>query len=408
MTNKQMENKIRQAFQNVTPDRANSLAAQAILSDQENRKGAEKPMKTVKTSIQFRAIATLAASIAVVILVASALLIRNPDPGPSAQPGESTGSTQSTLTSTGAEGNFIGIDAALVAANTYAANWNLPPLTTENVKWELDEEDGKFYYEIEVRDGNREIEFVIDAQTGNMMGYDVHTEETGWISEEEAIEIALNHAKVAREDALITVACELGDVTPYYDIEIWANGKEYDYEISVYDGTILDADVEDNDVPPVIDPPVPDGNIGKDLAIQTALQSLGITDKELVTDLECDAEPDEKTPHYDVSFDYNGFEYEIEVAMFNPTVLNTEKEPIAKPPAPTGIIQKDLAIQNALESVGISDKTLVTDLECEDDEEANYIQPHYDISFDYNGFEYEIEVSMYTGAVLKTEKEPIN
>ena len=94
MTNKQMEKKIRQAFINATPNQAGRLADVSLLSDGTIRKGADKPMKPVRTPIQFRAITALAATVAVAVLVAGLLSIPKLGAGPAAQPG---GNSQSTV-----------------------------------------------------------------------------------------------------------------------------------------------------------------------------------------------------------------------------------------------------------------------------------------------------------------------
>lgn len=78
MTNRRLKKKIRQAFEHATPDLAESLAVRSLLSDVAPKKGAAKDKKTVNTPIQFRALATLAASIAVVALLASIVSMLNP------------------------------------------------------------------------------------------------------------------------------------------------------------------------------------------------------------------------------------------------------------------------------------------------------------------------------------------
>lgn len=91
MTNRKLKKKIRQAFKNATPDLTETLVVSSLLSDVEPKKADEQPLKPIKTSIQFRAIATLAASIAVVALLIGLLPRINPfiDPstnGPGPEP----------------------------------------------------------------------------------------------------------------------------------------------------------------------------------------------------------------------------------------------------------------------------------------------------------------------------------
>ena len=78
MTNRRLKRKIRQAFQNATPDLAESVAVSSLFADVNQNKKEQKLQKTIKTPIQFRALATLAASIAVVALFATVVSMLNP------------------------------------------------------------------------------------------------------------------------------------------------------------------------------------------------------------------------------------------------------------------------------------------------------------------------------------------
>ncbi len=438
MTNKQMEEKIRQAFTNATPNHADSLAAEMLLSPTKNRKGAEKPMKPVRTSIQFRAIATLAATIAVVALIGGVLFLRNPDSNPTAQPGGSTGSsTTSTMLSlemaietfkqhlhsradappftndfdleyqlvgdtsnyelvyefeidcepydfiahvypdgevlswyedddnkSQTHGRFVGIDAALEAANNYklfSSNSyfiSLPEITRDIVDWDLDLVNGKYVYEIEVYNTADEVIFFVAAETGVVLRVEIneeHPPETTQgtlhntegppistqgptistegpsgtnastkLTEEQAWFIAYRDIGFPETSQLhtYTIQLEEDDGEYYYDVIIYAD-KLYEYEIRASDGKILEKDSEilyggNSSNPPII-------------PIETALNFLfknikyipdDVTGdskivKEDVTDLEWEIEADDENPHYDISFEYHGVEYGCKVGLYN-------------------------------------------------------------------------------------------
>lgn len=72
--------------------------------------------------------------------------------------------------------------------------------------------------------------------------------QTNKITEQEALAVALDHAGV--EESNLTSQCikkEWDDGKEVYDIEFYADGKEYDYEISADDGSVLQADFEIED-----------------------------------------------------------------------------------------------------------------------------------------------------------------
>lgn len=105
MTNQRLKKKIRQAFEHATPDLAESIAVRSLLSDLAPKKGKPKDTKLIKTPIQFRALATLAASIVVVALLASIVSMINPF-APSNTPDEPL----STNPSSGETNDFIILD----------------------------------------------------------------------------------------------------------------------------------------------------------------------------------------------------------------------------------------------------------------------------------------------------------
>ncbi len=68
---------------------------------------------------------------------------------------------------------------------------------------------------------------------------------SGEISEEEAKAIALQNAQVVSEEVTaIRVKRDIDDGIPVYDIEFYAQNKEYDYEIQAADGAILSVDYD--------------------------------------------------------------------------------------------------------------------------------------------------------------------
>ena len=75
-----------------------------------------------------------------------------------------------------------------------------------------------------------------------------------YIGESKALEIALAHANIKTEDLLFSKSTlDYDDRKVVYDVEFFAQDKEYDYEIDASTGNIIsfDTDMEYNFIPPV-------------------------------------------------------------------------------------------------------------------------------------------------------------
>jgi uncharacterized membrane protein YkoI len=138
----------------------------------------------------------------------------------------------------------------------------------------LDREDGRTVYEIEFRVGKTEYEYEIDALSGTVLKAesdvdDDHreTESTerpvetaapetaapsvtpsALLSAEEAEEIALDHAGIARTNA-VSLHAELDreNGKTVYEIEFRVGKVEYEYEIDAYSGAVLKAESDVDD-----------------------------------------------------------------------------------------------------------------------------------------------------------------
>lgn len=126
--------------------------------------------------------------------------------------------------------------------------------TKTKVKWE----SGRQIYEVEffTADGT-EYEYDIDAATGTVMEADreapalssetssASNEAASQIGVEEAKNIALQHAGISASNAVFSKArLEWENGIQIYDIEFFAAGIEYEYEIDAASGAVLDTDVE--------------------------------------------------------------------------------------------------------------------------------------------------------------------
>ena len=121
-----------------------------------------------------------------------------------------------------------------------------------------DWDDGVRIYEVEFYTASQEYDYEIHAETGDILSRDREAEWDGTaasgssntgsttdIGEAKAKSVALSHAGISKSDtSYIYAKKDWDDGRWVYDVEFWANGKEYDYEILASNGTILSYDYD--------------------------------------------------------------------------------------------------------------------------------------------------------------------
>ena len=127
------------------------------------------------------------------------------------------------------------------------------------VRSHLDNDDGVMEYEVEFYSGNMEYDFDIDAMTGAIRSMDQDCEfyapaagntqaAAGGITKDQALEIALKHAGVAKSNAsFIQVKPDFDDGMQQFDVEFHVGMTEYNYDIDAGTGRIVDFDVDIDD-----------------------------------------------------------------------------------------------------------------------------------------------------------------
>lgn len=144
---------------------------------------------------------------------------------------------------------------------------------------------------------------------------------TGAVDEAKAQEIALNHAGIKAADATITKSkLDYDDGRQIYEIEWYANGAKYDYEIAVSTGEIVNSGYEAKTV-------VGTGNsatVSEATAKQTALARVsGATEKDIY---EWKLDYDDGRPEYEGKIIYGGTEYEFTIDAASGNVTEWEAE----------------------------------------------------------------------------------
>ena len=165
----------------------------------------------------------------------------------------------------------------------------------------------------------------VTGQTGEQQ-----PQQSASITEEQAKEIAANHAGVAVADLTFhSVSLEEDDGRRVYDVEFYSGSTEYDYEIDAATGDILsyDNDVENFSIPQQqsTQGTATGSYIGDDAAKAAALQRAGLTEDQVRWE-KCELDEDDGRFSYELEFSSGQHEYECEVEAFTGEILNFEQD----------------------------------------------------------------------------------
>ena len=252
--------------------------------------------------------------------------------------------------------NKITVDEAKEIA---LKNANLTSDEVSFIRADTEVDNGIEKYNIEFYYENKEYDYEINAADGSIIEYDFdiesyssvqvedgntnsnsssNGEETSSISEEEAKEIALKHANLTNDQVtFIKSKLEIDDGIKKYDIEFYYENKEYDYEISAVDGSIIeyDFDIESYNIS---QEQGGSGNtnsnsssnastvaISEEKAKEIALKHANLTSDQ-VTFGKIKLDFDDGVQEYDIEFYYNNKEYSYEIDANSGTILSYEQD----------------------------------------------------------------------------------
>lgn len=245
---------------------------------------------------------------------------------------------------------MIGIDAAQTAALKKA---NIEVENADISSTTIDEVAGVTCYKVEFTSGDYTYAYSINAENGEVLEANCRDKNavpadstqpdttasgatttpaqttpstntntsTGAVNEAKAQEIALAHAGVKAADATITKSkLYYDDGRQVYELEWYANGAKYDYEIAVATGEIVNSGYEAKTV-------VGTGNsatVSEATAKQTALARVsGATEKDIY---EWKLDYDDGRPEYEGKIIYGGTEYEFTIDATSGTVTEWDAE----------------------------------------------------------------------------------
>ena len=231
-------------------------------------------------------------------------------------------------------------EAALKAADIVAADADISATT-------LSEVAGVACYKVEFTSGEYAYSYTINAQTGAVMemssqeqnaqtsGTQTETADpaapapaqnatgTGTVDEAAAQKIALEHAGVKAADATITKSkLDYEDGRQVYDIEWYAGGAKYDYEIAADTGEIISSAYEEK----TMGADSRNVTVSEADAKKTALDRVsGATDKNLY---EGKLDYEDGHPEYEGKIIYGGTEYEFTIDAATGSVMEWDAEKV--------------------------------------------------------------------------------
>lgn len=193
---------------------------------------------------------------------------------------------------------------------------------------DLDRKNGVTVYEVEFRAGDTEYDYVINAQTGEVVSFKKKREaastpeQKAEITPARAGEIAFEHAGVSRSEAAdYRSKLENEDGLWVYEIEFRAGKTEYEYEIDAETGRIISAEKETKNE-------AAGGGEVKltgSQAVAKALEHAGLKASQ-VKELECELDYEDGKPVYEIEFKYGDTEYEYEISAYDGSVVSSKTE----------------------------------------------------------------------------------
>ena len=277
-----------------------------------------------------------------------------------------------------------------------------------------DWDDGVRIYEVEFYTASQEYDYEIHAETGDILSRDREAEWNGSaasasttdIGEAKARSVALNHAGISESStSYIHAKKDWDDGRWVYDVEFWADGKEYDYEILASDGTILsydyDAEYQWNGSTGT-GSTSSTADIGEAKAKSVALSHAGIS-KSDTSYIYAKKDWDDGRWVYDVEFWADGKEYDYEILASDGTILSYDYDAEYQWSGSTGASGDTISTEKVKSIVtdraGVSGTFRELKLERDDGRTV------YEGEMRSGRTDYEFTIDAYTGAVLEWDTD---
>lgn len=200
------------------------------------------------------------------------------------------------------------------------------------IKSVLDYDDGRKVYDVEFYSGNKEYDYEIDAQSGQIVSFDYDVENwtipttpaTGTdIGSEKAKQIALQNAGLSESQVtFVRVQPDYDDGRKVYEVEFYSGYTEYDYEIDATNGAILEMDHDaEYYAPQQTQSPSSNAAITVDQAKSIALERAGVSASDAIF-TKAKLDYDDGIQKYEIEFRVGRMEYECDVNAQTGTITD--------------------------------------------------------------------------------------
>ncbi len=279
-----------------------------------------------------------------------------------------------------------------------------------------DWDDGVRIYEVEFYTASQEYDYEIHAETGDILIRDREAEWNGTaasgsttdIGEAKARSVALSHAGISKSStSYIYAKKDWDDGRSVYDVEFWADGKEYDYEILASNGTILSYDYDaeyqwSGSTGTGSTASASTTDIGEAKAKSVALSHAGISESD-TSYIYAKKDWDDGRWVYDVEFWADGKEYDYEILASNGTILSydydAEYQWNGSSSTSGDTISTEKVKSIVTDRAGVSGTFRELKLERDDGRTV------YEGEMRSGRTEYEFTIDAYTGAVLEWDTD---
>ena len=233
-----------------------------------------------------------------------------------------------------------------------------------------------------------------------------------YITAEEAKNAALSHAGISESDvAQLEIEFDSEDGLMVYEVEFYAGGSEYDYDIDARTGEVVKSSREGGGSAGTSGGTASGSSgsyIGEAAATAAALQHAGVRQAD-TTYLRCWVEHDDgRAECYEVEFLAGSTEYQYEIDLYTGAVLKSERETYGTSGGGTAsgssgsYIGEAAARSAALSHAGVSEidaSRIQVELDRDDGRTL------YEVEFHVGRTEYSYEIDAASGAILKAEQE---
>jgi len=215
-----------------------------------------------------------------------------------------------------AESTSVGEKTAINSA--YAAA-GIPSDKIDSVKTKFKFDKGKFVYDVEFHSEGKEYEYKIHSKDGSVIEFE-HPDSKplpeNSISIDEAKKIAVEHSGFSIEEVTFTKANLYKNKDSYeYIIEFSTSSKEYEYNISALDGSIIRT--KNKPFPDKNGKPIPEKLLTVEEAKEKVLSHAGIDKSEKVYFTKAKHDKEKGRFYYEIKFIYKNNEYEYEINAKN-------------------------------------------------------------------------------------------